>query len=224
MTKEHITMNNKKNSDHFSKDSKESQKDKLSQKENSKSHFEKKEDSQKTKKKPSPFFNKNLETEKLKKELKEVKSSYSYLQAEFANFKRIQQNEREQSIKYASSSFLNDFLINVLNDFNRAMEKEWEESDFKDFKSGIGIIHSKIIKVLQKNGVKEINPQGEIFDPRFHEVLSLGEDQSLPEQTVLQVCKKGYLLHDRLVQPAQVIVNQFLKNKKSEETEKKEQK
>ncbi len=174
----------------------------------------------KDKQKKSLFFNKNSELEKLKKELKEIKNSYAYLQAEFINFKRIQKKEREQSIKYASFPFLQDFLFNVLNDFNRAMEKEWRNSDFEDFKSGIEILHSKIIKILKQYGVKEINPKGETFNPHFHEVMSLGQDKNLPEQTILQVCKKGYSLHDRLVQPAQVIVNQFSENKTNLEPEK----
>ena len=150
---------------------------------------------------------------KVEKELKEIKNAYAYLQAEFVNFKRVQQNEREQSIRYASFPFLQDFLVSVLNDFNRAMEKEWKTSDFENFKSGIEILHSKMIKVLEQYGVKEINPQGEVFNPHFHEVVSVGQDESQPEQTVLQVCKKGYTLHERLVQPAQVIVNQISKEK-----------
>ena len=193
-------------------------KNQQSQKKGKESHSRGRKEETIEKKKPS-FFNKKSEVEELKKELKEIKTSYAYLQAEFMNFKKAKKIEREQSIKYASFPFLQNFLVNVLNDFNRAMEKEWKTSDFENFKSGIEMLHSKIIKLLEQYGVKEINPQGEIFNPYFHEVLSLEEDKNLPEKTILQVCKKGYLLYDRLVQPAQVIVNQYSINKSESESE-----
>ena len=181
---------------------------KSSNKESSINQQPHKKDSKSQKNKKSSVFKKE---EKLEKELKDIKKAYAYLQAEFENFKRIQRNEREQSIKYASFPFLQDFLIHVLNDLNRAIGEEWKSSDFENFKSGIKMLHSKTIKILKQYGVQEINPQGEVFNPHFHEVVSVGQDQSQPDQTVLQVCKKGYVLHDRLVQPAQVIVNQIPK-------------
>lgn len=158
---------------------------------------------------------KNKELEKRLKELEELNKSYRYLQAEFANFKRIVQKEKEQMIKYAAFSFLQDITLNFLNDFNRAMEKNWESKDFENFKKGVEMLHSKFIKILNQHGVAEIIPKGALFDPNLHEVVSVEENKEHSENTILHICRNGYQLHDRLVQPAQVIVSK--NSQKSEE-------
>ena len=150
---------------------------------------------------------KNKELEKKVKELEELEKSYRYLQAEFANFKRITQKEKEQTIKYSSFNFLQDVILNFLNDFNRAMENNWESKDFESFKKGVEMLHSKFIKVLQQYDVVEISPKGQPFNPNIHEVVSVEENKESPEGTILRVCRNGYQLHDRLVQPAQVVVS-----------------
>ncbi len=153
------------------------------------------------------------------KELEESKKRYQYLQAEFANFKRITQKEKEQAVKYSSFSFLQDVIVNFLNDFNRAMEKKWENKDFENFKKGVEMLHSKFVKILKQNSVTEIAPKGEVFNPHLHEVVSVEENKEQPENTILHICRKGYQLHDRLVQPAQVIVSKNFDNKESEKSE-----
>ena len=143
----------------------------------------------------------------LRKEIEDLQKSYRYLQAEFANYKRNSMKERQDTMKYAVSNAVKDLLLNVLNDFNRAMDSSYEEKDFESFKKGMEIIHSQFIKYLKSQGVEEINPQGEVFDPHFHEVLGVQEKLDIPPHTILTVCRKGYKIHDRLIQPAQVIIN-----------------
>lgn len=150
---------------------------------------------------------KNKELEEKIQELEELNKSYRYLQAEFANFKRIAQKENEQAVKYSAFSFLQDITLNFLNDFNRAMEKKWEGKDFENFKKGVEMLHSKFIKILQQHGVTEIIPKGDLFDPNLHEVLSVEQNDKHPENTILRIFRNGYQLHDRLVQPAQVVVS-----------------
>ncbi|MDE0151796.1 MAG: nucleotide exchange factor GrpE [Bdellovibrionales bacterium] len=150
---------------------------------------------------------KNKELEKKIQELEELNKSYRYLQAEFANFKRIAQKENEQAIKYSAFSFLQDVILNFLNDFNRAMEKNWESKDFENFKKGVEMLHSKFIKILQQHGVTEIIPKGDLLDPNVHEVVSVEQNDEHQENTILHILRNGYQLHDRLVQPAQVVVS-----------------
>ena len=161
---------------------------------------------------------KNKELEQKIKELEELNKSYRYLQAEFANFKRIAQKENEQAIKYSSFSFLQDIILNFLNDFNRAMEKKWESKDFENFKKGVEMLHSKFVKILQQNGVTEIIPKGISFDPNLHEVVSVEKNEKHPENTILHICRNGYQLHDRLVQPAQVVVSKNSQSQGSSES------
>jgi len=150
---------------------------------------------------------KNKELEKKIQELEKLNKSYCYLQTEFANFKKIAQKESEQAVKYSSFGFLQDIILNFLNDFNRAMEKQWESKDFENFRKGVEMLHSKFIRILQQHGITEIIPRGIPFDPNLHEVVSVEENDKHPENTVLHICRNGYQLHDRLVQPAQVIVS-----------------
>ena len=147
------------------------------------------------------------DTTALEKELEQIKKSYQYLQAEFANHKRITLKERHHLIKYGPLSFIKDFLSFVFNDFNQAVQKEWKEKDFENLKKGFSMLCSQTLKTLKSHGVEEVNPLGKVFDPRLHEVLSTRADSSQPTNTVLYVCRKGYTLHDQLIQPAQVIVN-----------------
>ena len=161
---------------------------------------------------------KNKELEKKVKELEELSKSYRYLQAEFANFKKIAQKEKEQAVKYSSFNFLRDVILNFLNDFNRAMESSWASKDFESFKKGVKMLHSKFIKVLQQYDVVEISPKGQLFNPNVHEVVSVEENKEHPEDTILCVCRNGYQLYGRLVQPAQVIVSKNPQTKNSQKS------
>lgn len=145
--------------------------------------------------------------QKLQTELAQLKKNYQYLQAEFANYKRNTEKSRQEMSLYANSILIQELLTNVFNDFNRAMDSAVEKTNVENFKKGIQMIHSQFLKYFQKHGVEELSPKGEIFDPHFHEVLSTEIKPELPENTILHVCKKGYKLHKRLIQPAQVIVS-----------------
>ena len=151
----------------------------------------------------------------LEKELAQMKHSYQYLQAEFANHKRITIKEKQNLMKYGSRLFIQDFLVCVFNDFNQAVQKDWSEKDFENFKKGFIMLCSQTLKTLKNHGVEEINPLGEVFDPLLHEVLSTQVNPSKPVNTVLYVCRKGYKLHDQLIQPAQVIVNKAEEEKET---------
>ena len=153
-----------------------------------------------------PQINRDIENKT--KELEELQKNYRYLQAEFANFKRIAQKEQEKAIKYSSFHFLQDIILNFLNDFNRAMEKNWESKNFEDFKKGVEMLHSKFIQILKQHGAAEIAPsKGVLLDPNLHEVVGAEAGKEHPENTILHICRTGYQLHDRLVQAAQVIVS-----------------
>ena len=156
------------------------------------------------------FSSKNLKKKPdkdLAKELSELKQSYQYLQAEFANYKKHTDKVKQEMSLYANFLFIQELLTNVFNDFNQAMETSNENTNFESFKQGMSMIHEKFLKHLKKHGLEEISPQGVPFDPHLHEVLSTQVKKEVPENIVLQVFKKGYKLHNRLVQPAQVIVS-----------------
>ena len=151
---------------------------------------------------------------KLKKQMEELSKSYRYLQAEFANYKRISLKEKEKALHYGAFHLVQDLLLNAVNDLNNALEKSWDEKDFKNFKQGMIIIRGQLMKTLKAHDVEEINPKEKLFDPHFHEVLSVKAEPNLPDQTVVEVLRRGYKMRERLIQPAGVIISS--KEEKSE--------
>lgn len=154
---------------------------------------------------------------KVKVELESLKKEYKYLQAEFANYKRTSFREFESSQKYKIFNFTQELLLNVVNDFNRAMDQKWNEDDLGDFQKGIGMIHQKLIHHFNQFGVEEICPkEGDVSDPNLHEIIGQAASDSIEEGSVVDTCRRGYKLHDRLVQPAQVIVSSGASEKEEE--------
>lgn len=151
---------------------------------------------------------KTQSSSKEKKELEDLKKSYRYLEAEFANFKKTSFKEIQTTRQYGTFNVFQELLVHVVNDFNRALEKEWKDSELKEFKKGVELIHQQLIQHLKKMNVEEINPKkGTLFDPLWHEVISSIEDNETTLNHIIQVCRKGYKLNGRLIQPAQVIVS-----------------
>ncbi len=74
-------------------------------------------------------------------------------------------------------------------------------------REGLELTRKMLQNALEKFGVKELNPQGERFNPELHQAMSVQERPDTEPNTVLLVCQKGYLLHDRLIRPAMVIVS-----------------
>jgi molecular chaperone GrpE len=77
----------------------------------------------------------------------------------------------------------------------------------KALSDGASMTLNMLLKALERFGVKQVNPKGELFNPQYHEALSAQPHPELPPNTVIEVMQKGYLLHDRLLRPALVIVS-----------------
>ena len=72
---------------------------------------------------------------------------------------------------------------------------------------GVELVHREVLGALAKHGVKEIEAEGAIFDPADHEAMGQVPNADVPPNTVLQVLQKGYVIHDRMLRPARVIVS-----------------
>lgn len=132
----------------------------------------------------------------------EWRDRYMRTLADFDNYRKRADREKQDFFKYALAGTLRD-LLPVLDNFDRALD---HAGDGDEFHRGVALIYKQFFDVLQKHGVKVIDEANVRFDPNIHEAVVREENPSVPSHTVVQVLQKGYFLHDRLLRPAMVKV------------------
>lgn len=127
-------------------------------------------------------------------------------QAEFENYRKRVQKEIAENRKYAITEIVLD-IINILDDFERAVSSAELARDFDALIEGIVIIEKQFRTVLEnKYGVKMIEAVGKEFDPNIHDAVMMEESAKYKEDTVVEDLQKGYIMHDRIIRPAKVKV------------------
>lgn len=146
-----------------------------------------------------------LEAELQKSEVKAQENWDKLLRAmaELENVKRRAERDVSSAHKYALERFAEE-LIPVMDSLDQALLSCGE--DLKAMREGISLTQKMFASVLEKFGVKVLNPLGQPFDPNFHEAMMMQESNEVAPNSVLTVIQKGYLLHDRLIRPARVVV------------------
>jgi molecular chaperone GrpE len=144
--------------------------------------------------------------EKLEQELAEYKDKYLRLVAEFDNYKKRTAKERIELIQTAGREIIVS-LLDVLDDFDRAMQQLDQAKDVVALKEGIQLIYNKFKSILQSKGLKEMETLHTHFDPELHEAISEvpAPDEQLKGK-VLDNVQKGYLLNDKIIRHAKVVV------------------
>jgi molecular chaperone GrpE len=132
----------------------------------------------------------------------EWRDRYMRTLADFDNYRKRADREKQDFFKYALAGSMRD-LLPVLDNFDRALDHA-EQGD--EFHRGVSLIYKQLFDVLKKHGVRVIDEANVRFDPNIHEAVVRAEDPSVPEQTVVEILQKGYFLHDRLLRPAMVKV------------------
>ena len=125
------------------------------------------------------------------------------LTAEYDNFRKRSQREKNESRQFANQHLLEKQLP-VLDNFEMALTAA-ENAD-PAIRDGVQMIYDQFLSVLKEAGVEGIDAGGELFDPNVHEAISQKETTEVEEGTVVQQVQRGYKLNDRLVRPARVIV------------------
>lgn len=138
-------------------------------------------------------------------DLARMKNEYLYLRAEFDNYRKNAIKERAQLIKFGTEPLIRE-LLDVVDNFDRALDMEVNEANVESFEQGMKMTATELKGVLQKFGVSEQDPTGQPFDPNVHEALSSEPTTEMQSGNVYTVFKKAYLLHDKLIRPAQVVV------------------
>ena len=123
--------------------------------------------------------------------------------AEFDNYRKRTTREKAQSFDNGVKHIAEN-LLPVIDNFERALAAAQDPDD--SFVQGVRMIHDQLIAMLDKLGIKQIDPLGETFDPHFHEAMQHVDDESYGESEVVQVFQKGYLMGESLIRAALVKV------------------
>jgi molecular chaperone GrpE len=166
---------------------------------------------------------KDLE-DKLHSKEEEVKETYERLlrvSAEFENYKKRSAREMEEFRKFANQSLIKE-MLSVVDNLELAMNStDSQKAVDKGVVEGLEMTHREILKVFERFNVKPIDAKNQAFDPSFHEAVMQEETDEFPENTVINEMQKGYLIHDRLLRPAMVVVAKPKAGQKQEQDEKK---
>jgi len=139
----------------------------------------------------------------------EAKETYDRLlrvSADFENYKKRSAREIEEVRKYANQTLLKE-MLSVVDSLELAINSSnHRKKTDKNLIEGLNLTLNEILRVFEKFDVRPIAAQGQTFDPAFHEAVMREETEDFPENTVVSEFQKGYLIHDRLLRPAMVVV------------------
>ena len=142
---------------------------------------------------------------KVEAERDELSDKYIRAQAEIINMRRRNEKEQASLIKYDGQK-LAKAILPALDNLERALAVE---SASEQLQKGVKMVQTDLLKALKENHVAEIEAEGQAFDPNMHQaVQTVPADDDHPADTVVQVLQKGYILKDRVLRPAMVIVAQ----------------
>ena len=137
-----------------------------------------------------------------KKKAEEYLAAWQRAQADFINYKRRTEQEKQEFNSYANANLV-CAILPVLDDLERALDAVPEEYAGHDWVEGVKLVERKFKTVLEGQGVKPILCLGMEFDPKFHEALRRARGE---EGTVVGELQKGYTLNEKLLRPARVVV------------------
>lgn len=148
----------------------------------------------------------NTEAEALRAELEEQQQRLLRAQADFDNFRRRTQKEKEELGKYASAKLITE-LLPVIDNFERAIASGEQGTDVSSYAKGVEMIFRQLEGVLGNEGLKAMETVGEPFNPEFHQAIMQVESDEHEEGIVVEEVQKGYMLKDKVIRPAMVKVS-----------------
>ncbi len=144
------------------------------------------------------------ETVRLRQELDNLRDVYLRKLAEFDNFRKRTDREKEELQRTGGENLIRE-LVPVLDNFNRALH-HGDDVDPAAFRLGVEMIARQLRESLQRQGLEPIMPAGDAFDPEFHEAVQRVEGSDAAPGTVVDVLALGYAFGGRLIRPALVSV------------------
>ena len=149
------------------------------------------------------------ELEKLRKQAAE-RDEYRDLalraRAEFENYQKRVQRDREQDMKYVYGPLVRD-LLPIFDNLERAVEAAKQAGEQGPLVQGVAMVQAQFLEQLKRNGITRIEAQGQPFDPNQHQAIMQQPTADVPPGTVVQVVEQGFMNYDRILRPAKVIVS-----------------
>jgi len=170
---------------------------------------------------PIDFEKQNLElqqkVESLQSELEATKKkaddNWQQLLRKEADMQNVQKRSAVQvdaARKFALERFASE-LLQVADSIEQGLNlSNDKKTDMSGVLEGLVLTNKVLISVMEKEGIKQLNPEGEVFNPTFHEAISMQETSDVEPNQVMAVVQKGYLLNDRLIRPARVVVSRAI--------------
>ena len=160
----------------------------------------------------------NTKLEAKEKEAEDYLEMLKRLKAEFENYKKRMVKEQTRMVDIVSEELILK-VVPVIDNLERALEAAEDNHDADKLIEGIQMVDSQFKAILKKEGLEEITPHGEVFNPERHEaVMSLHSDEH-EEDTVIEVLQKGYKYRGKLLKPAMVKVCKKVEGKEECEIE-----
>ena len=146
----------------------------------------------------------SAQVEELRKEIHDLRDRLLRSRADIDNFRKRTEREKQDFYRYALSDIMRE-LLPVLDNFERALAAKAQSAE--DILVGVDLIYKQLSDVLSKAGLRPIDEAGVPFDPSVHEAVARDEESTLPAHAVASIFQKGYMLNERLVRPAMVMVS-----------------
>ncbi len=153
----------------------------------------------------------DLDTLRAKLQSAEQKrDEYLYLaqrtRADFENYQKRMKRDLADERRYAQAPLAAD-LMPALDNLERAIASAEQAGEKGALVQGVAMVHTQFLDILRRHGVVPIEAQGQPFDPNHHQAVSQQPSKEHPPMTVLHVLERGYLIHDRVLRPARVVVS-----------------
>jgi len=147
-----------------------------------------------------------IQLAKARETIKDYWDQMMRLRAEIDNNRKRAERDIESAHKYALKNFVEN-LLPVIDSMEMGQTAaSADNATLESIREGTALTTNMLIQVLEKNGLEQIDPVGEIFDPEKHQAISMIEVEGAKTNTIVNVMQKGFLLNDRLVRPAMVVV------------------
>ena len=146
------------------------------------------------------------ELEKAQAEALEMKTRYLRAVADMENYRKRMAREKQEIIRSAGASVV-ESLLPVLDNMKLGLQAAENHPEAKDVTIGFKMVDEQLKKSLSEQGLEELIPDGETFDPNFHECIAQQPSDEVEEDKIIQTVRAGYRLNERLIRAANVVVS-----------------
>lgn len=138
-------------------------------------------------------------------EFNKLNDSFLRLQADFSNYKRRVEKDKQSIYQFANEKLVLE-LLDVIDNFERAFASANEDEEKEGFYEGVVMVYKQLLEILEKNGLEEIEAKDEKFDPNLHHAVMQEESDDVDEEIIIDVFQKGYKLKNKVIRPSMVKV------------------